>query len=91
MAPAANRSLSEDGSLLLSLEDTSAGLAVRVLPALWARFCKSAGYKRVIGTDLATFAMHCVDHRSRRSLHRNRDQTAESQGVTHTARICRYF
>jgi len=25
------------------------------IPALWARFCKSAGYKRVIGTDLATF------------------------------------
>src|SRR5205807_5946983 len=33
------------------------------------------------------FAMHCVDHRSRRSLRRDRDQTAESQGVTHTARI----
>src|SRR5467141_836930 len=31
--------------------------------------------------------MHCVNRGSRRSLHRDRDQTAESQGITHTARI----
>jgi hypothetical protein len=33
------------------------------------------------------FTMHRVDHRSRRSLHRDRDQTAESQGITDAARI----
>ena len=34
-----------------------------------------------------SFAMHCVDYRSRWSLHRDRDQAAKSQGITHTARI----
>src|SRR5438128_11516347 len=31
--------------------------------------------------------MHCVDHCSRRSLHRDRHQAAKSKGITHTAWI----
>jgi hypothetical protein len=34
-----------------------------------------------------SFAMHCIDHGSGRSLHCDPDQAAESQYITNTARI----
>jgi hypothetical protein len=34
-----------------------------------------------------SFAMHCIDHSSRWSLHCDPDQAAESQHITNTPRI----